>query len=742
MKDAQKPDHLSLTALVGRLKDGRFVVPNFQREFEWMPWDIQDLMRSIFLDYFIGSLLLWKGKPESFDALACEAIYGYEGSSSPEHIVLDGQQRLTAMFYAFTAPKVNAPNRSNRYLYFIRVDRFMEEEYDEAFTYEWTQRGVKILEDRGAQFAEHMFPLSVVGESGWALANWVQDYEQYWVSQAEDAAAAENAGAAGDATRRAADAKAFGELLKGITEQYQIAYIELDRDLELDKVCDIFTQINSKGIRLDIFDLINALLTPKGLVLKHLWREAAPTLDFVDTERMNVYVLQVMSILLQAYCSPKYLYFLLPGQQKLIRDSDGSFRKEVLVSDVASFEQRWTQAVGALQRSIELLRHPQEYGAISSQYLPYVSILPAFAALQVQTRALDPKKQLDAQRKVRHWYWSSVFTNRYSGSVESTAARDFLSVRSWFEDDAAEPSVIAEFRSRFRTLDLRNEVKRGSSIYNGIFNLLVIRGARDWMTNLVPQYGDLDDHHIVPKRWGQAQNGLGSGIDTILNRTPLTASTNRHVIRDRLPNVYLPELIAENGEATVRATLESHFISRAAFDVLLRDPFTVDDFQAFIGERQRTLQDAIEDLLIKGRLDLSAPLRELDVRIEHIELGLRSRIAEAIVDPEAVPGHIRQRVVERIQSAAQKNAAFDLPQHQTLPGMLEFFDLRELQDTIVFKPLWPRFEAQFVNKQTLAVKFDQLAELRNGIRHSRAVDDIARKEGEAAVLWFEQLLAP
>ena len=33
----------------------------------------------------------------------------------------------------------------------------------------------------------------------------------------------------------------------------------LDRDLEIDKVCDIFTQINSRGIRLDVFDLVNAL---------------------------------------------------------------------------------------------------------------------------------------------------------------------------------------------------------------------------------------------------------------------------------------------------------------------------------------------------------------------------------------------------------------------------------------------------------------------------------------------------
>jgi hypothetical protein len=51
-------------------------------------------------------------------------------------------------------------------------------------------------------------------------------------------------------------------------EQYQVAYIELDRDLALDKVCDIFTQINSKGIRLDVFDLINALLKPRGLQLQ------------------------------------------------------------------------------------------------------------------------------------------------------------------------------------------------------------------------------------------------------------------------------------------------------------------------------------------------------------------------------------------------------------------------------------------------------------------------------------------
>jgi len=84
MKDAQKPSQVTLTNLINRLKEGCFVVPDFQREFEWKPWDIRDLTRSVFLDYYIGSLLLWKGKSKNFDALACEKIYGHEGEETPE----------------------------------------------------------------------------------------------------------------------------------------------------------------------------------------------------------------------------------------------------------------------------------------------------------------------------------------------------------------------------------------------------------------------------------------------------------------------------------------------------------------------------------------------------------------------------------------------------------------------------------------------------------------------------------
>ena len=78
-----------------------------------------------------------------------------------------------------------------------------------------------------------MFPLSVVGSgSRYDLPNWLQEYEKHWLVAAEQRDGAE----AKTAERHAENAKKFGEHLQDITDQYQISYIELDRDLELAKV--------------------------------------------------------------------------------------------------------------------------------------------------------------------------------------------------------------------------------------------------------------------------------------------------------------------------------------------------------------------------------------------------------------------------------------------------------------------------------------------------------------------------
>lgn len=115
------------------------------------------------------------------------------------------------MLYAFLAPDVPLPNRTRRAFYFIKVDHFMAEEYDQAFGYDWyTRHWTVVLNKREAQFASHLFPLSVIGAGGWDLYSWVQGYEQFWNAKAAQARTSGDAEAFQQTSTHAANARDFG----------------------------------------------------------------------------------------------------------------------------------------------------------------------------------------------------------------------------------------------------------------------------------------------------------------------------------------------------------------------------------------------------------------------------------------------------------------------------------------------------------------------------------------------------
>ena len=599
-ENKQNPGQVSLGKLISNLKEGAYAIPGFQREFEWVPKHINELMRSIFSDYYIGNLLLWEENPRNFDALTCDPLYGALKIQHPALIVLDGQQRLSAMHYAFFEPKIPLPKRKRYPLFFINVDCFMKEVYEDAFRYDSRAQTWKLFEDKDRQFEDHMFPLAIIGRGASSISEWIQDYEDYWRKREQEAKTANYIDASQTAYRYAENARGFRKRLLEILDHYKIVYVVLKPKIELGKVCETFTKINSQGVKLNIFDLMNALLKPKNLELKKMWRAQQSRFKFVETEKkVNVYILQVMSILQQNYCSPKHLYNLIPGRERKVREMGAPLSKDTLVNNEEEFEQLWQQAVNELCDTIGRLRDPREFGAISSRYIPYVSILPAFAAIQANAKKLSTNQLISAQHKIKQWYWVSVFANRYSRSVESISTRDFQDLDAWFKNDAAKPAWITEFEARPYPYGIEARgAKPTGSIYKGIFNLLVLRGADDWITGRPPQEGTLDNHHIVPKSWGK-KHRLGSLIDTILNRTPLSSDTNRKVIGDRLPNEYLPELIKGNGEKTVRKIFESHLISSDAFDILMEKRFTSDHYEDFIKERERTVLEAIKNKVLE-----------------------------------------------------------------------------------------------------------------------------------------------
>ncbi len=747
MKNVEKADRIHLGSLVDDLKQGKFVIPEFQREFEWQPWDVLDLIKSIFMDYYIGTLLLWKGSKENFKMLSCENIYGYDDEDDRQHIILDGQQRLTAIYYSFFQPSKPFPDRAKPMVYFLNIEAFLEKDYEKTFWYDsLTKKNIALLENIDQQYENHIFPLGVMKKGTWGTSDWIKGYRDYWNEKAEREKADDEEGSDKKKyyEQLSNNARTFKEAIEELFNQYFISYIELDRDIEIAKVCDIFTRINSKGVRLDIFDLLNAILRPKEIHLKNMWKEKKDDLSYTDSKKMKIYILQVMSILEQSYCSPKYLYYLVPEAKKTVKNKDGSKEQVVLIEDSKDFIRRWEKSVQALQNAIKNLKSPRDFGAIHPKFVPYPSIIPPFAAIKSYVEILQTPNKLDIQSKIRKWYWASIFTNKYSSSVESTAAKDFQDLKKWFEDDDEEPEVISEFISSYRNIDLINDNPKGSAIYNAIFNLLVINEARDWSSFELPEYDSLDDHHIVPHSIFHEQ--AGKSINCILNRTPLSSSTNKHRIRNRMPNEYLKEMFDNNDNEKVYKILESHLISRKAVLILLRKPFTKQDFDDFLRERKNTILNAIDNLLIKDKVEIPIELRELDESIEDIEKKLRSLISRNYSNDfetyrKTIPGHIQEKVQKRINTELKKKPGLTHDTFDNFTERLKYFDLFEYYDTIVSKENWDDFQDIFQNKENLQNRFNQLSTLRNNIRHSRDVSEIEKHDGEAAIAWFNQTLS-
>lgn len=410
MKNIETPDKMHLSKLIDELRYGRFVIPDFQREFKWQPPDANELLKSVFEDYYIGTLLLWRASKKNLEKLDCEPIYGFADKIDPDHIVLDGQQRLSALYYAFFAPNLKFPSRKNRYIFFVDLVNLLSENYEDAFRYEWLPNRVnKLLDDREWQYKNKLFPFYILGNRAKVFYEWLNGYEDYWNENSNEDGSFES-----DRIERFFDDS---------RKNYEISYIELDRDIEISKVCDIFTRINNTGIRLSIFDLLNALARPRSIKLKDMWRKVSEQFEPFSHSNIQVQILQTMSIPLQKYCAPKHLYYLVPKETKTVKRSDGTKKEMILLKSKEEFIDRWDHAIKEMLNSLRILTNPRDYGIIQPKFFPYPTMLPIFTILQDEKRKNEYQEKKKLSGKIKQWYWASIFTQNYSSSKFYCAGR-------------------------------------------------------------------------------------------------------------------------------------------------------------------------------------------------------------------------------------------------------------------------------------------------------------------------------
>ncbi len=136
-------------------------------------------------------------------------------------------------------------------------------------------------------------------------------------------------------------------------------------------------------------------------------------------------------------------------------------------------------------------------------------------------------------------------------------------------------------------------------------------------------------------------------------------------------------------------------------------------------------------------------LSEENIEIERIEIELRKFIIEKLQInslqsyKQVVPQPLQEKVKESVGKEQKKNPALVSSKIDDYGYHMQFLDLRDLETILIAKNNWVNVADCFGTKENLAIEFNNLAGLRNPVRHSRNVDDISLLKGKAAIKWFK-----
>ena len=103
------------------IEEGKIALPEFQRDWVWKPENIRELIISVSQSFPAGSLLTLRTAKKTFQTRYF-AETEVPSDREPERIVLDGQQRLTALFQTLQSKK--GVKKDKRYFFYVSLGKF------------------------------------------------------------------------------------------------------------------------------------------------------------------------------------------------------------------------------------------------------------------------------------------------------------------------------------------------------------------------------------------------------------------------------------------------------------------------------------------------------------------------------------------------------------------------------------------------------------------------------------------
>lgn len=529
-------DNVTIEEILGWIKQGKIGLPEMQRPFVWSTAKVRDLIDSLYNGYPIGYIVTWQNPAVGLKN---------DSSSNNKEIIIDGQQRLTALKAALSGEKVV----SQQYI---------------------TKR-IKI------SFKPSTGEFNTLNSAIEKDPLWINDISDIFKSDFNSYSyVTDNAKKLGMAPE---DLGATLQKLLAI-RQSEIGDIKLGYNLSIGAVTDIFNRINSKGVSLSSADLAMSRLSADTVHGGNNLRKQIeyfvqllndPNLlenivkfdsDFANTKEFGQ-IKWIASEVNPIY-KPRYadiLHLILATSFKrgklsdmvsLISGRDFEARNYSEEGMKANYEKMQAGATlvfnkSNFQRYLMILRdmgmrNSGKLGLVGHGVFNFGYIL--FLYLHRSTNLSQEK----IASYLKRWIIMSALTGRYSGSSETITESDLKMISRDANpinvlDDILDREMNASFWNGTLPNMLRVQSTQASSWR--IFQMSQIYGkdtawlAKDTSTETVMlEEGNI--HHIFPQAYLR-KNGFSKGdINQIANYVWVTQPKNLE-ISDKAPKDYLSD---------------------------------------------------------------------------------------------------------------------------------------------------------------------------------------------------------
>ena len=532
-------DHTNVGTLLHWIEEDKIGLPEMQRPFVWKSVQVRDLIDSLYRGYPIGFIVTWQNP---------DAALKNGGKGQNKEIIIDGQQRITALKAALEGHKIV----DNKYLSKRIYIAF------NPTTEEFATRSAAIAKD-----PKWIPDISIFNQPSF-------DEFEYVINNSQNLKLPGN------------KLNAIIQKLKAISES-EIGVINLDSKLPIDQVTDIFNRINQKGTRLSSADFAMSRLSSD---VTHHGNDLRKEIEYFIQIYNDSALADNIKQMDPNFANSEYYQHIAWAKNENTTIFDPDFgdllhiclgigflrgRLSQLISLISGrdFETK-TYTEEAMAKSYQKLNETIQYVLNESNFKRYILLLKSLGIVDKSYAKLPDsytnfgyilylylKKYTsfnndEIEKYTKQWILMSALTKRYGSSPETGFDKDLrLLVENNSNNQLVEffNNVITDnLTDEFWNLTLPNNlVAQTTQLTNWrIFQMSQIHAkSHAWLekdkftADTINEQGNI--HHIFPKAYLRKNGFKQSEYNQVANYVWITQPRNLE-IGDRAPKDYMTDM--------------------------------------------------------------------------------------------------------------------------------------------------------------------------------------------------------